>query len=110
MNSSKRGDIIGQKYEVIKKIGAGSFGTIYLGKFLKLLIIVMTAEHIDTKEQYAIKAEPLESKYPMIIYEANICNIMQGINVKAQSLAKNQLHQVEGPKGIKGFAKIKCYG
>ena len=73
--------------------------------------MVLTAEHIDTKEQYAIKAEPVETKYPMIIYEANICNLMQGINVKAQSLAKNQLHQVECPnKGIKGFAKIKCYG
>ena len=35
LNSSKRGDIIGQKYEVIKKIGAGSFGTIYLGKYIK---------------------------------------------------------------------------
>ena len=70
----------------------------------------MTAEHIDSKEQYAIKAEPIETKYPMIIYEANICNFIQGINVKAQSLAKNQLHQVDCPKGIKGFAKIKCYG
>ena len=27
-------DVIGRKYRIIKKIGAGSFGTIYLGKFL----------------------------------------------------------------------------
>ena len=26
------GDIIGENYKVIKKIGAGSFGTIFLGK------------------------------------------------------------------------------
>ena len=26
------GDIIGEKYRVIKKIGAGSFGTIYLAE------------------------------------------------------------------------------
>ena len=28
----QQGDIIGEKYIIIKKIGAGSFGTIYLGK------------------------------------------------------------------------------
>jgi serine/threonine protein kinase len=28
----EQGEIIGEKYKVIKKIGAGSFGTIYLGK------------------------------------------------------------------------------
>jgi hypothetical protein len=28
----KRNDIIGEKYMVIKKIGSGSFGIIYLGK------------------------------------------------------------------------------
>jgi len=27
------GDKIGEKYVILKKIGAGSFGTIYLGKF-----------------------------------------------------------------------------
>lgn len=27
-----QGDKIGEKYIIIKKIGAGSFGTIYLGK------------------------------------------------------------------------------
>ena len=27
----KTNDIVGEKYRVIKKIGSGSFGTIYLG-------------------------------------------------------------------------------
>ena len=26
----KQGDLLGDKYQIIKKIGAGSFGTIYL--------------------------------------------------------------------------------
>ena len=68
---SKRGDIIGEEYEVIKKIGAGSFGTIYLGKFL-LLFWFFLAENIVSKQQVAIKAEPIDTKYPMVIYEANV--------------------------------------
>jgi len=28
----KPGDTIGDKYKIIKKIGAGSFGTIFIGK------------------------------------------------------------------------------
>lgn len=64
MSRHKRGDIIGVNYEVIKKIGAGSFGTIYL------------AENTTTKKQVAIKVEPSDTKYPMIIYEANITIIL----------------------------------
>lgn len=30
----EQGDLINSKYKIIKKIGAGSFGTIYLGKCL----------------------------------------------------------------------------
>ena len=41
-----QGDIIGDKYRVIKKIGAGSFGTIFL------------AEHMQNKRHVAIKTEP----------------------------------------------------
>lgn len=62
------GDIIAEKYKVIKKIGQGSFGTIYL------------AEHILTNRQVAIKTEPLTSAYPLIIYEANITLLLHGIN------------------------------
>jgi serine/threonine protein kinase len=32
----QRGDFIGNKYKVIKKIGSGSFGVIYLGKSTQL--------------------------------------------------------------------------
>ena len=62
------GDKIGEKYVIIKKIGAGSFGTIYL------------AEHIDTKRLVAIKTEPVNAQYPMIIYEANVTLLLHNIN------------------------------
>ena len=32
-------DLIGRRYKIIKKIGAGSFGTIYIGKYLDLLFM-----------------------------------------------------------------------
>jgi len=37
--SFEQDDIIGEKYKVIKKIGAGSFGTIYLGMYIYYLTI-----------------------------------------------------------------------
>ena len=45
----KVGDIIGRKYKMIKRIGSGSFGTIYL------------VEHIVTKKHYAMKTEQVGS-------------------------------------------------
>lgn len=60
----KNGDKIGQQYQVIKCIGAGSFGTIYLGKFI-LFGLSWTfnsiAEHIKTKKYVAIKTEPINA-------------------------------------------------
>ena len=32
----KNGDKIGQQYQIVKCIGAGSFGTIYLGKYIEI--------------------------------------------------------------------------
>lgn len=43
------GDIIKDKYVIIKLIGSGSFGTIY------------QAEKIDTKEKLAIKFESIKA-------------------------------------------------
>jgi hypothetical protein len=62
------GDIIAEKYKVIKKIGQGSFGTIYL------------AEHILTNRNVAIKTELVTTPYPLIIYEANVTLLLHGIN------------------------------
>jgi serine/threonine protein kinase len=55
-----KGDIINDCYRVMKKIGSGSFGTIYL------------AEHMQSKRMVAIKTEEINTPYPMVIYEANV--------------------------------------
>ncbi|XP_017063927.1 casein kinase I [Drosophila eugracilis] len=52
--------LIGGKYRVIKPIGSGSFGDIYLGLSVK------------DGSQVAIKVETNDSKYPQLMYEAKV--------------------------------------
>jgi len=52
--------LIGGKYRVVKPIGSGSFGDIYLGLSVK-----------DASE-VAIKVEANDAKYPQLMYEAKV--------------------------------------
>ncbi|XP_017044896.1 casein kinase I [Drosophila ficusphila] len=52
--------LIGGKYRVVRPIGSGSFGDIYLGLSLK-----------DATE-VAIKVETTDTKYPQLMYEAKV--------------------------------------
>ena len=54
-------DILGMKYQVKKKIGAGSFGEIYLGIFNQFIITI--AKDTTTDEDVAIKTV-LSFAYP----------------------------------------------
>ncbi|XP_023243204.1 casein kinase I-like [Centruroides sculpturatus] len=66
MSSSRKRFIVGGKYKFIRKIGSGSFGDIYLG------IDVTNGEGV------AIKLESRKVKYPRLLYESKLYEILQG--------------------------------
>ena len=55
-----------QKYCLVKKIGSGSFGDVYLG-VNKL-----------SGEEVAVKLEPQKSKHPQLYFESKLYKILQG--------------------------------
>lgn len=54
------------KWRLIRKIGSGSFGEIYL------------AEHHSTHEEVAVKVEPINTKCPQLVYESRVNKILAG--------------------------------
>ncbi|XP_059534732.1 casein kinase I-like [Myotis daubentonii] len=58
--------IVGEKYKLVKKIGAGSFGDVYL------------AINITSGEEVAVKLEPKKARYPQLLYESKLYKILQG--------------------------------
>jgi len=57
---------VGRKFKLGKKIGSGSFGSIYHGV------------NGITQEEVAIKLEPVKSKHAQLLYEARLYQILQG--------------------------------
>ncbi|CAI9767140.1 unnamed protein product [Fraxinus pennsylvanica] len=57
---------VGNKFQLGRKIGSGSFGEIYLGT------------NIQTNEQVAIKLENVKTKHPQLLYESKLYKLLQG--------------------------------
>lgn len=57
---------VGGMYRLGRKIGSGSFGTLYLG------------EHIKTGEEVAIKLEMMKARHPQLAYEYKVYRILAG--------------------------------
>ncbi|XP_051825258.1 casein kinase I-like [Antechinus flavipes] len=58
--------IVGGKYKLIRKIGAGSFGDIYL------------AINITNNEELAVKLESQKARHPQLLYESRLYKLLQG--------------------------------
>jgi len=65
--SSSRADfVVGGRYRLVRKIGSGSFGDIYLGI------------NITNGEEVAVKLESCKARHPQLLYESKLYKILQG--------------------------------
>lgn len=60
------GEVGKAQYRLVRKIGSGSFGDIYLGI------------NIATGEEVAVKLEPIKARHPQLLYESKLYKILQG--------------------------------
>ena len=66
LSTSRSEFIVGGTYRLVRKIGSGSFGDIYLGV------------NMTDGEEVAIKMEHTKSKHPQLLYEAKLYKILEG--------------------------------
>ncbi|XP_022827711.1 casein kinase I-like isoform X2 [Spodoptera litura] len=58
--------LISGKYRIIRRIGGGSFGDIYLGI------------NISNGEEVAVKVESIKARHPQLLYESRVYKMLQG--------------------------------
>lgn len=66
MNLIRPEFIIAGKYRLMRKIGSGSFGDIYLGM------------NLSTGEEVAVKMESIKARHPQLLYESKLYKLLQG--------------------------------
>lgn len=62
---------INRKYQIIRKIGSGSFGDVYLGTIA------------ETGEEVAIKLEVVKTKEPQLLREAKVLHSLAGLGASS---------------------------
>lgn len=58
--------VVGGRYKLIRKIGSGSFGDIYL------------ALNLTNGEEVAVKLEAVRARHPQLLYESKVYRLLQG--------------------------------
>ena len=85
MASSSKGDfIVASKYRLIRKIGSGSFGDIYLG--INITNGEVRSCYAFSRKQFprhlmqevAVKLEQTRARHPQLLYESKVYKILQG--------------------------------
>nr|CAD7394374.1 unnamed protein product [Timema cristinae] len=66
LSTIKQEFIVGGKYRLVRKIGSGSFGDIYLGI------------NITNGEEVAVKLESVRARHPQLLYESKLYKILHG--------------------------------
>ncbi|CAD8047076.1 unnamed protein product [Paramecium primaurelia] len=74
---------IARQYKLIKKIGSGAFGEIYLVQS-------------QSKSEYAMKLERSDNKHPQIFFEAKLYNYLQGQDQYDKGIPKIHDQGVDG--------------
>lgn len=64
--SAKSEFVVGGRYKLIRKIGSGSFGDIYL------------ALNLTNGEEVAVKLEAVRARHPQLLYESKVYRLLQG--------------------------------
>ncbi|KAB0340196.1 hypothetical protein FD754_023332 [Muntiacus muntjak] len=65
-SGSKADSIVGGRYKLVREIGCGSFGDVYL------------AIDLTNQEEVAVKLESQDARQPRLVYEKELYNVLQG--------------------------------
>ena len=63
---SGRGTVLGGEYRLVRKIGSGSYGDVYLGI------------NITNGEEVAVKLDSIKAQHPQLLHESKLYKILQG--------------------------------
>lgn len=76
--------LIGGKWRLVRKIGGGSFGDIYLG------------QNMLTGDEVAIKLEPVTARHPQLLYESRVYRVLQVCQIDSSLVFSELIRSAAG--------------
>lgn len=86
--------IVAKKWRLVRKIGSGSFGSIYLGV------------NIDTGEEVAVKMELVHANHPQLYFESKVYRALQG----TPGIPEVQYCGLDGVRGLHRVMVMELLG